>query len=137
MAARGGLDRGEWQPSAVDERAAGGVWAALRPPLAEVLPVLDARVQRVLAAPAVLRAAAADPGVAAPLAEALRTAADEVAVVEDLLDSLPPPMLTRRLDHDALLAELGEAGWALVVAESWLGAALDLVYPIGTAERDR
>jgi hypothetical protein len=137
LAARRGLDHGEWHPSSADERVAGGVWAALRPPLTEVLPVLDARVQRVLAAPAVLRAAAGDPGVSVPLAEVMRAAADEVAAVEDLLDSVAAPLLAQRLDHDALLAELGEAGWALVVAESWLGAALDLVYPIGAAEPGR
>jgi hypothetical protein len=43
-------------------------------------------------------------------------------------------VLDQRLDQEALLAELGEAGWALVIAESWLDEALDLVYPISAPD---
>jgi hypothetical protein len=134
--ARQGLDRGAWSPSAADRDAAGGVWAVLRPPLTEVLPVLDTRVQRVLAAPAVLRAAAGHPGLSAPLAAVLRAAADDVGLAAPPLDALEPAVLDQRLDQEALLGDLGEAGWALVVAESWLDEALRLVYPIGAGDRE-
>ncbi|GDY29029.1 hypothetical protein [Gandjariella thermophila] len=129
-----GLERAEWSPSAADRRAAGGVWAALRPPLTEVLPTVDARVQRVLAAPAVFRAAAGHPGLSAPLAAVLRVAADDVELTHPRLDPLDAAVLDRRLDQESLLAELGEAGWALVVAESWLDDALGLLYPIGAGD---